>query len=628
MRKILVILSLICAESVSAQQIFPYLASFDKIALYGLADSAGNTKTAGLYNLVFPERDGTRRVQTGRKTSEDYLNGRYGFLHADGSLLCPPIYVEAEDFSNGLALVSTRSGYNIDGGNYGYINRQGQLVIPHRYKYAHSFSEGLAAVSADGKNWEYIDTTGKTVITGPYEKAENFSEGFASVQIPHMLSAEVKSFRKGYIDKKGKMVIQPEYLFLMPFKNGRAIASLPAKPPTQNYYKVVIDKTGKRLTKGDYYEITELGSGQLAVKLKGASSLAKPDDEWGILDAQYNLLPERYNTVPYGNRRLNSFSERGLWGYKDLSNKIIIPAKYSMASAFWEGLALVLDADNKKYGFIDETGKFVIKAQFEKAASFQNGTAIVSKKDDSGKLISGVIDKTGKTVFPFDEYTIFSYDKKRRLLEKNYIQYFEYGNGKTSLASDVETLSNTRWALKTLSQDNNIQGALEILNRLESKNYAYANYWLAYILLQAQPPIKDVARGINLMQKAADAGIPEALYSMGYISQVGLNGSPDYPKAMEWYKKAAAKNNSDALVQMGYLHENGLGVTASPLTAFAQYAKAAQKSNVVAIYNLGQMYFLGKGVTQNKPLGLKWLKQAADWGFQPAKEFLTKSIKM
>jgi len=55
--------------------------------------------------------------------------------------------------------------------------------------------------------------------------------------------------------------------------------------------------------------------------------------------------------------RLIAFKENSKWGYKDLSDKIIIKAQYDSATNFKEGVALI--RDNSKYYLINPEGKII-----------------------------------------------------------------------------------------------------------------------------------------------------------------------------------------------------------------------------------------------------------------------------
>jgi len=93
----------------------------------------------------------------------------------------------------------------------------------------------------------YIDKSGKFVILPKFETAGNFSEGLAAVapedDIPwsHKFKIKGKSYEmcgaglgsnapQGYIDKTGKMVIEPKFGRGFPFSNGIAMVSFDEPP--------------------------------------------------------------------------------------------------------------------------------------------------------------------------------------------------------------------------------------------------------------------------------------------------------------------------------------------------------------------------------------------------------------
>jgi hypothetical protein len=73
-------------------------------------------------------------------------------------------------------------------------------------------------------------------------------------------------------------------------------------------------------------------------------------------------------------------------GYIDKTGKMVIEPKFSLASNFSEGLAVVstfgghdpgLGVVFGNRGYIDKTGKVIIPAEFEDASSFSEGLAAV-----------------------------------------------------------------------------------------------------------------------------------------------------------------------------------------------------------------------------------------------------------
>ncbi|MDE7345537.1 MAG: WG repeat-containing protein [Muribaculaceae bacterium] len=63
------------------------------------------------------------------------------------------------------------------------------------------------------KLWGYIDKEGKVVVEPKYHSAWNFHEGLAAVNI---------DWAKGYIDRDGNIVIDIKYQHAGPFRDGKA----------------------------------------------------------------------------------------------------------------------------------------------------------------------------------------------------------------------------------------------------------------------------------------------------------------------------------------------------------------------------------------------------------------------
>ena len=190
-----------------------------------------------------------------------------------------------------------------DDDKYGYINGNGWLVKP-QYTYANQFSEGLAAVSIDGEKWGFIDKTGKMCIEPQFyvEYNTKFVDGWALVGD--------ENHKIGFIDKKGNWVIQPQYDSALLFH--------------EDFAAVEID---------------------------------------------------------------------GKWGYINKDGKMVINPQYEDAADFSKGLAAVKKGD--KWGYINKTGKMVIQPKYDDADEFNSiGRAYVRIGDwDTGT--SGYVDRNG-----------------------------------------------------------------------------------------------------------------------------------------------------------------------------------------------------------------------------------------
>lgn len=257
---------------------------------------------------------------------------------------------------DGLAGVIKQSDDQYDKANrVGYIDKDGQLIIPFQFDAivageggesldVNDFSEGLAAISKNDK-YGFIDTKGKVLIEPKYDWASSFSNGLAIVSAEGLYGA---------IDKQGKTVIPFEYQALADFHDGFATAARPAKDPE------------------DY------------------------ESKYGLINKQNEVvIPFMYESMGNLSESLIAVKKDGKWGYVDTTNKsiITIDLAYEMVNDFSDGLAAVFsyeeNSDNLEYGYIDKTGKLVVPMQFIKAywddteglINFNNGIAVVNDKE-------------------------------------------------------------------------------------------------------------------------------------------------------------------------------------------------------------------------------------------------------
>jgi|GEM_PF-1360487 len=621
----LLLCACLCSGTASAQDVFTYLADFKQVAFYGFADSAGNTKTPGKYNLIMRPSEGICRVWAGQTSSSDYENVVYGFCLTNGTELVPPQYQKAEDFSEGLAEVAT--GNISKGYRYGYVNTKGQVQIIVQYKDAKAFSQGLAPVATADKQWQYIDKTGAVKIAGPFLDADPFSEGLAGVSVPYDLGSGVMSFHKGYIDLTGKMVIKPAYNYVMPFKDGLAVASVSESTPSgYKSYQVLIDKTGKRLTTQEFISIYNHPSeGLYPVKISGSSGLNSEKDVWGVVDTKGVLQGARFVYQPYFSEGLAAFSKGdGLYGYMDRNGTVVIKPVYKTALAFSQGLAPVMFADNSLWGYINKKGEVVIKGSYVSAGRFSDGLAIVStgKNAYDADKLTGAIDKTGKVVFPFEKRSLGEFVNGRTVSEKNYIQHYLYKTGKTSLACDAQVLQNSRFAMQAIYR-NDVRAALDLLQKDADKHCPMSDYWLAFIYLQAPAPVRDTVKGPALMEQSARNGYPEAMYATGFIYANGLGGKKDDALARQWLVKSGKAGVPAAYTLLGTLDEKANNLA----QAAAYYQQAADAGEPIAMYNLALLYRDGRGVTKNDYVFNNWLTLSAQRQYAPAKQLLQSKTK-
>jgi hypothetical protein len=175
----------------------------------------------------------------------------------------------------------------------------------------------------------YIDKTGRVVIQPKFDSAKLFAEGMAAVQVGSFESGSHKGLGKwGYIDQTGRLVIAPKFVSAEDFSDGLALTNT----EVGMWEAVYVDKTGK------------------------------------VVISPKQVFP----------------------GPKD-------SAHGWLTSSFHENLALIEDHENgTKYGYINTHGKIAVTPQFDNAYDFNEGVAQVLVFGQGAK--TGLIDKSGRLV--------------------------------------------------------------------------------------------------------------------------------------------------------------------------------------------------------------------------------------
>jgi hypothetical protein len=127
------------------------------------------------------------------------LSGKYGFINKSGEFFIKPQYNRAKNFiPSGYAKVLTDAGWHI-------INKKGENLddIYNKSVVGH-FYEGLALFLKDG-NLGFIDNKGRIVIEPKFKRASGFSNGHC------LIETNSGNGLKGIIDKNGDYIIQPKY---------------------------------------------------------------------------------------------------------------------------------------------------------------------------------------------------------------------------------------------------------------------------------------------------------------------------------------------------------------------------------------------------------------------------------
>lgn len=307
------------------------------------------------------------------------MNGdQWGYINKKGNYVINPQFSDATWFNNGLALVANEEG------EYGFIDKKGNYKIPAQYSQATIFNEGLAFVVKEGGYPTCIDRNGN--VEFEFTMAEGvgcFQEGLA----PFYTLNNDNEAQWGFVDKKGNVVINPQFAYVHSFSNGLA-------------------------------------------------AVANDKEKWGFINQEgtYVINPQFDNVGNFYKAGIAPFKSGDKWGYIDKKGKYVINPQFEAVSDFYENTAMVMQ--NDKCGFINTKGNFVINPQFENSSVFIYGEGLAAVAMDD-KV--GFIDEKGRYVinpqfdmaYEFcDGFAIVGSDEKYGLINKkgNYIVNPQFEN--------------------------------------------------------------------------------------------------------------------------------------------------------------------------------------------------------
>jgi hypothetical protein len=180
------------------------------------------------------------------------------------------------------------------------------------------------------EKWGYIDKTGKIVIEPTFDGAGPFSEGLTWVKTNN---------KYGFIDKTGKLIIETQkYTFVSLFSEGLALVVTGQNKQNMylrdQLYTISISSRNPSLPVGRMFFIDKTGKTIIDLQDLGVKTVLLVFSE-GLVGVKIGLK----------------------WGFIDQTGKVVIELKYDVVWPFTHGLAkVVIDG---KYGYINKSGKYI-----------------------------------------------------------------------------------------------------------------------------------------------------------------------------------------------------------------------------------------------------------------------------
>ena len=123
------------------------------------------------------------------------------------------------------------------------------------------------------------------------------------------------------------------------------------------------------------------------------------------------------------------------------------------------------------------------------------------------------------------------------------------------------------------------------------------------------------------VRRAADAGLPTAIYLLAALTEHGMGVPVDLQAAMQLYQNAAERGLASAQFRLGLALIDGSLAGQDPVTGEAWMRRAALAGNLDAAYRLGERHV--KGPELDYAEAAKWYRQAAEAGHQAAARALS-----
>lgn len=345
--------------------------------------------------------------------------GKWGYIGKDGSFAIEPIYLDAGDFSSGVAAVAVSDTEK--GILYGYLTKDGEFAsyLHPNFTSASRFShEGIARVREGESEYFYINKNGTLAFP---ERIVNFGD--------HFYEPYVNSFSFATDFKNGTAVVidhdpvlNKDHVFLLSCE-GKAIFEFPAKYCKDDLFSVansIRDEAGNCIVGTQSGEKVLYGlirsdngeevSAPIYEELLPCSEnlyAAKKDGLWGYIDhtgavIHYftfeDALPFYGDVAPvkykgkwgiFGNdgawmiepyfddvsstgfsEGILAYEKDGKWGYLKSDGSVLLGQAFSSAGDFSEGVAF-FQAGSSLWGLLNEKGEIILEPAFTEVHCFQ-----------------------------------------------------------------------------------------------------------------------------------------------------------------------------------------------------------------------------------------------------------------
>lgn len=168
-----------------------------------------------------------------------------------------------------------------------------------------------------------------------------------------------------------------------------------------------------------------------------------------------------------------------------------------------------------------------------------------------------------------------------------------------------------------LTADHFVPAASRLNELLRTAPSVEAMVFTAYMLASGHGYAANPGRARAMMQAAADAGSPDALFELYVYDATGFNGAPDLESAIGHLHQAAKLGSPRAMANLAGAYATGHGMPRDDAKALTWYLRAADAGSVRAATTLAQMYGTGQGVERNEEKSERYAQRAHELALRP-----------
>lgn len=272
------------------------------------------------------------------------------------------------------------------------------VLIPEPVDDMALFRQGLVPVKV-GDKWGYANRRGEIVIRPQFFQAYNFDDSSLAAVVPE------KSQGYGFINTRGEFVIEPKFFHTEPIGFFQGLAVVRENGSDLWGY---IDKKGNYVIAPQFSSAKPFSDNGLAA--------VRVEDKYGYIDKTGAfVIPPRFREAGDFDRNGYAIVREGDRGLIDQKGNYVIQPEYSYLRLREDGAYIAEDYGSLNVGYIDPKTDVHIPAQFKHIGTFAKNGLAVASEDYLGPF--GYIDRTGSFVIPpqFDSASDFGDNELARV---------------------------------------------------------------------------------------------------------------------------------------------------------------------------------------------------------------------